>query len=148
MRQIKFRMFDEDGYMTYPVRLDFTPDGEVVAWDTSKTFGCNGSSVWLMQSTGLKDRSGREIYEGDIVSSPRHVGLGVILYSAAQFCVCSDGPKTWCCELRDENTGSSEDDELDCDEIVVVGNIFENVGLLEDATDFHCMFNKTIKKTA
>lgn len=60
MREIKFRIFDEhDGKMYIPERLLCSHDGSVV----------HGGGMKLMQYTGLKDKNGVEIYEGDVVKN-------------------------------------------------------------------------------
>ena len=60
MREIKFRVWDEDNKkMNYhPVLVTF-PIENLVYRDTLRRD--------LMQYTGLKDKNGREIYEGDII---------------------------------------------------------------------------------
>ena len=84
----------------------------------------------LMQFTGLKDKNGKEIYEDDIVSSPRHPGLATISYCNAAFRVFCE-QNGWIAEILEENTGASEEDELDSDELIIVGNIHENPELLK-----------------
>jgi hypothetical protein len=66
-RKIKFRAWDEDGFMFYPTKIEFNKDGTITVWN-GDNFGVLGSSVIsLMQLTELKDKRGEEIYEGDIV---------------------------------------------------------------------------------
>ena len=58
MRQIKFRAWDEkQKYMAY----QGTPDLETI-----QSFFHHFGNCELMQFTGLTDKNGREIYEGDI----------------------------------------------------------------------------------
>lgn len=57
MREIRFRAWDEIG------KQMFHFDNPFRKWDVSKI---PDYEVW-MQFTGLKDKSGKEIYEGDIL---------------------------------------------------------------------------------
>lgn len=84
-----------------------------------------------MQSTLLHDKTGKEIYEGDIVSSRRHKGLAVVgwLYARLNaFCEIDEG---WVADILGERAGASEEDEVDCNELTIVGNIYQNPKLLQ-----------------
>lgn len=71
MREIKFRAWDKEikQVVYYPM---FKFNGNTV--DINEQFKCvqNGDEYILMQYTGLKDKNGKEIYEGDIVKYTRN----------------------------------------------------------------------------
>jgi len=60
MREIKFRVWDGEA-MDYNPRAWCEDINECLAYP-------NDENAFVMQYTGLKDKNGKEIYEGDIIS--------------------------------------------------------------------------------
>ncbi len=98
MREIKFRAWDKIGKIMIPVsRLDF-PLSE--------------KREILMQFTGLLDKNGKEIYEGDIVSWNDKKAR--VIFSNGKFTADIHG------KFEVTNWNSCE----------IIGNIYENPNLL------------------
>lgn len=116
MREIKFRVWD--GYkIHYPTVVEIGICG--VNSLTSASFqsenGGYTTSAYVMQFTGLHDKNGKEIYEGDICVEDAEYGDGcfdVVWYVDDIHCGWSISPS-------------------DVWEARVIGNIHENPELLE-----------------
>jgi len=81
-------------------------------------------SCVLMQYTGVKDKNGKEIYEGDIVEM--EFGKGIVVFDSAAFLVRN----------LDDDEYYGFDDFFSlykggCYLVEVIGNIYENPELLE-----------------
>lgn len=116
MREIRFRFWEKNvKRMERCVELNpfYIGDGDRLRW--------NRDEVELMQYTGLKDRNGVEIYEGDIVKCKIYSReyIGKVTYAEML--------AVWF--LTDMERSDSE--LWLCDEKEVVGNIYENPELLE-----------------
>lgn len=122
------RMFDVEG--VFPYQDEHTKGGEVFekGKDVSYYFP---EEVELMQCTGLKDKNGKLIYEGDIVKIEyydfeiKH-RIGIVEWEDDGFCITYHNAKDT------KVSGCSLVDIVNGDKQEVIGNIYENSELLKD----------------
>jgi hypothetical protein len=70
MREIKFRAWNKDyKKMFYMESWNRVNVGNIIDFLCELYNGEGGEELILMQFTGLKDKNGKEIYEGDIVKN-------------------------------------------------------------------------------
>ncbi len=117
-REIKFRMWS--------IKDKFMDDTPIVYKGAPCTIDTEGKVVWmpqddtvLMQYTGLLDKNGKEIYEGDIVQE------GTYSTELVEF---KDVVSCGCCNEASGYPWSIEEAKLK----EVVGNIYENPELTKE----------------
>lgn len=132
-REIKFRAWNGKE-MIYEAGFCFNHINQLFKKDFTDVFIIDGiesgeilyngdyGDCIIMQSTGLKDKNGKEIYEGDIVE---HYHLGEVIKSIihwneekAMFCLRYDGDK-----LNGHHLNNSQ--------YTVIGNIYEDYKLCQ-----------------
>ena len=132
MREIKFRAWN-GVKMWYPETL--TPDKtetDLTFYNPMRGIGwglydskyqnrfASGEYHELMQYTGLKDKNGKEIYEGDVIKDSQG-DVGYVMYheseNSAEYIITTDGENGW-------YFWDSEPNEI-------IGNIHENPELCE-----------------
>ena len=130
MREIKFRIWVKDrkeifeviliNYVSKNVTYILERIGHFLNIRDNKFNDVEFNDVEFMQYTGLKDKNGKEIYEGDIF----HIGSKKILYIV----------KWIDCGLKGRQIRNKSCIGLDYwkDDIEVIGNIYENPELMEE----------------
>ena len=137
MRDIKFRAWikpknpAETDHMVHPLVFQLIHDGSVDRLFTNdQKYKDDMYDFTLMQYTGLKDKNGVEIYEGDIVTEEA--------YNMPMTIVWSDDQKEWLgmgagWMIEDQETYKNYTDNMKSDdEYTVIGNIYENKELLNE----------------
>ncbi|MGV3011512.1 YopX family protein [Streptococcus thoraltensis] len=110
----KFRAWTEEGQVMYYDVYPFHDESLLLSYDEIAFDEVPASEFILMQSTGLKDRNGLEIFEGDVVSwiDDSILLFGVVEFTKGMFLVNGDKPIS--------------------EEMEVIGNIYQHPDLVED----------------
>ncbi|ODV55444.1 YopX family protein [Lysinibacillus fusiformis] len=153
-REIKFRAWDElekrmwtlddagedsgDGSIQYFSENGSLEFGRLEYYDTGLGVNSHFEKFPLMQYTGLKDKDGKEIYEGDIIRFTNGIDevyeeVGTVVFDLeecgykAQY---TDDGVTHCIYLINPKVFADKYTEITYE---IIGNIYENPELLEGA---------------
>jgi len=118
MREIKFRAWDADSKPPRMIEGNHIQHLSIVYIERA--------SMPLMQYTGLKDKNGVEVYEGDIFKSENHNPLNFqVEFVEGAWCATSPYVKDYPTEMY----------HFSLESIEVISNIHENPELLEVESD-------------
>ena len=101
-REIKFRAFDDGKMLSMPINSNY---------GISRFFGILREDAVIMQFTGLKDKNGKEIYEGDKVQHDAWDYPFEVIFNEEK--------ARFVCKLE---TGLTQ--YIDYERLVVVGDVF------------------------
>lgn len=135
---LKYRAWDKHGQKMFANDELIIWNGNVYAND-SKKLTCNNLKGWsiddeyLMQSTGLKDKNGKEIFEGDIVKRHRspffkakwEYQIETVIREGANLLLGREFGKNFGTIPFDSPFAKS-------DLLEIIGNVYENPELLEN----------------
>ncbi len=133
MREIKFRVFTWDtrypnyehkNYMLDVLSINFETNKIMIPYkiDECREVNIKEENLTLMQYTGLKDKNGKEIYEGDFVKvhDNGHDFLTEVKWDKAGFVIFLESK--WFVSMIYNSI----------ERIEIIGNIYENPNLLLD----------------
>jgi len=119
-REIKFRSWDKSrNEMFIPSAIVNPTDNEITVIEGGdyRLDKFRLGEYFLMQFIGLKDKKGKEVFEGDIISR------------AGAYILWNDRLACWCFNFKKAKTPDTPLFHVDIFEII--GNIYENPELLE-----------------
>ena len=124
-REIKFRAYHKERKEIFEIAsIDFEEKKAALSNGIIKLLNVDFKQFELLQYTGVKDKNGKEIYEGDILFFRDENMKYVAVWQDTAFIIKS-------IEIRkySEKMYWLDDTEICCE---IVGNIYENKNLLEE----------------
>nr|DAO32508.1 MAG TPA: YopX protein [Caudoviricetes sp.] len=130
--RFKFRFFDVENKKMYDVKNICFVGEPTVTVDYKPVIKKQIYKGYLIQCTGLKDKNGKLIYEGDIIKIEYYdygikYRIGVVEWEDDGFCVTYHNAKDT------KVSGCSLVDIVNGDKQEVIGNIFQDKELMNEA---------------
>ena len=130
----RYRAWDTTSKEMFKDTFAITESGQVVVVDQSSVFVSPDyvfvDHLVIMQSTGLKDKNGKEIFEGDILRvTDEHSWLEVVSYSQEKAMFVTEEINR---EFKVPESPLYDLFNTNIFKFKVIGNIYENPDLLED----------------
>ena len=120
----KYRVWNETAGLANVINIDFREkELKVSHWEYGDSIYFPLDEVELMQSTGLKDKNGVEVFEGDIVKCTRGCPHEIIWLEEYGGTFIGGMPAWYLSGLKEGYAWTGEEE--------VIGNIYENPELLE-----------------
>ena len=127
----RYRAWDTTNKEMFKDTFSITESGQVVVVEQEDVM-CPPDYAFvdnlvIMQSTGIKDKNGKEVFEGDVVRQVRtqpttenEVIIGVVTMLEGAWLIMND-----CEQLASDLWSETDENEI-------IGNIYENKDILED----------------
>ncbi len=130
-RELKFRAWDGIEKKMHYGAFSVDSHGGILDAGWNDPNGAGWKDITIMQYTGLHNRNGKEIYEGDILKFAIYHAIGIVQYDERQFCY-------WISLVNRDYRARQEGSLFDfttsigwADSYEVIGNLYESPELVK-----------------